>query len=161
MKLKGVKILQTLAIIMQLLVVLIIVAMTMAQSTIKQMYISDTDVAEYWSIPIEELLRAIPLLLIYIIGMAVMSHIDASAAKTKAITFAVLACIWQVISRYSSLITVLIAKKQGEIALISYSTLSGAIAQLTIPFTWVAFALFCVACGGYPGALKEEGLVNV
>lgn len=156
MKRKSIKTLQIIAILLQALAVGAVSLFTLWQAPVKELFLSDSHIAEIQSIPIASLLTTIPFLLIYIIGMLVMTPEKARNSKVKVVIFMVIAGVLQVLLQYiPNVITALIASLSGASALASYASLESALSLTTNPLKIIAFALFCLSCGGFYG-LEEN-----
>lgn len=151
MKKGSVKLLQMIAVSLQAVALVIALGMTAVQGTIKTLFTYSEEVVEIVSVPVDVLLWTILLLAVYVAGMLVIYKSEERMTKVKAGILVGIACLFQILSQYTGTVASSLMAMEGVNALASYSVLRTIITQVTTPFVWSAFALFCVSCGGYAG----------
>lgn len=154
MKKGSVKLLQMIAVSLQAVALVITLGMTAAQGTIKRLFTYSDEVVEIVSVPADVLLWTILLLVVYVAGMLVVLKTEERATKVKAAILVGIAVVFQILSQYTGTVASSLMAMEGVNALASYSVLRTIITQVTTPFVWSAFALFCLSCGGYVGLEK-------
>lgn len=160
MKKGSIKLLQMIAVGLQLVVLVITLGMTAAQGVVKKLFAYSEEVVDVFSVPTDALLWTILLLVVYVAGMLVVLNTEERATKVKAGIFVGIAVVFQMLSQYTGTMMASLIAMQGVNALASYSAVKTVITQATTPFIWSAFALFCVSCGGYVGLEKQSNYIG-
>lgn len=148
---KSVKILAGIAAGMQGVAILLMFLAILYQKTVKIWFSGMNDLAEINTVPIISILEVLLPLVIYGIFLAVLCIGGPNRENVKALAVVLLGicCLLKVLWVFlPGVESFVIARIGGSMELASYSALKQAISMVSLPFTIVAFALFCFAAGG-------------
>ncbi len=158
MKIKSVKKLAIASLVIQVVILLMIVIITIGQSAAKTAMNSPEEIMDIMVIPYGDLIHSISMLLVFAVGFFIILKTDVERTGLKAGILLAIACLCSQSTWYQSLITAIIVHTSGAAELAAYATLQSVIGYNTGLLQTVAFAIFCLALGGYVGAgrLEEE-----
>lgn len=156
MKRKGIFTLQMITVILQAAALLITLGFTAMQSLVKTFFSMESRVLEEFSVPVNYLLKILPLLLVYVLGWLLLNKTSGKMRKTVTVIFVACAVFLQIMLGYVGVITSRFIGMRGAVALASHAVLEQAISLIANPLTWIAFALFCFSCGGYMVVEEQE-----
>ncbi len=155
MKKKNVVILQTIALILQVVVLTMMILVTVFQAPLKELTNMGGDTSGVFAFPIDYCLQIILQLVLCAVAWWIFREAGPDAAVAKVVMLLV---IWYLggllISGSSTLISSLISM-QGVDALISYVALNSMLALIVTPVQRIASMLFFVTCGAYVSC-KED-----
>lgn len=156
MKRKNISTLQVIAVALQALALVVTLGFTAIQPFVKGFFSADSMVMEYFSIPVNCLLKIMPMLFIYVMGLLLVGKASTKSCKTTSAVLLGFAIFLKVVSQYGDMVTSFFIGRYGTVALVSHTALERAISLIANPLTWAAFALFCFSCGGCFGAEEQS-----
>ncbi len=155
MKKKNVVILQTIALILQAVVLAMMVLVTVFQVPLKELTNMGGATAGVFAFPIDYCLQVILHLVLCTVAWCIFRNTESDGTVAEVV---ILLVIWYVggllISGCNGFISQVVAMKGVE-ALTSYVSLNSILALIVTPVQKIASMLFFVICGAYVGC-KED-----
>lgn len=155
MRRKSIQLLLLISVLVQAFALVIAIGMTAAQTIVKGVIATYSEMIDIFSVPVQSLLRIILLLAVYVVGFLIVRNASVKNARIEACVLVGIAVLIQIMLQYANLFINPIISMEGAAALASYATLENTVSMIANPLTCVAFALFCFACGGCFGTPSE------